>query len=207
MGTDHLLDYLQKKLFAFEQEQKRRQRQMERRKQAAKKLREKGGETTEDPDENTENQIKQEEENLSPEEKLQRHKIAAVASMFEIKKLVITLKRALAKSSELEHIIIVAKAIRELIPHMNKAREEMTPIAKPQAPSFFGNESKVVMLKKTTAVAIREVESVLEGIAVIINMNATEGEKMTTMKDVLQSTEKILKDMDSELPGELKDQV
>jgi len=49
------------------------------------------------------------------------------------------------------------------------------------------------MLKKTTAVAIREVESVLEGIAVIINMNATEGEKMTTMKDVLQSTEKNFK--------------
>jgi len=47
---------------------------------------------------------------------------------------------------------------------------------------------------------------VLEGITTIINMNTTSPEKLAIMTDVVTNTEKILKEMEGELPQELKDQ-
>jgi hypothetical protein len=202
IGTDHLKDYLQKKLFAFDQEQKRRQRMVERRKNAAGKLKKDQEEPKEEPIE--EKPIEIPEENLPPQERYDKARNQAINSMFESKKVVITMKRALARTGSLENIILIAKAIRELIPHMNRARDEMATIPKPQPPNFFGNESKVDMLKKTTAVAIRECETVLEGINSVIQVSSPL-EKILVMREVLVSIVRVLQLFEKEIPEELKD--
>jgi len=184
---------------------KRRQRQIDRRKAAAAKIKAQ----TKGTDNNGPQVVVEPpkiEENLTPEEVYTRAKSSSITNVYEIKKIMINFKRALAKSTTLEQIIIIAKAIRELVPHMNTARDHMNPIPKPQPPNFFGNESKLQMLKKTTAVAIRECESVLDGINQVVNMNATQ-EKMVIMRDVLNTTFNILKNYENEIPPELRENV
>ena len=56
---------------------------------------------------------------------------------------------------------------------MNVARQQMAPIPKPKPPLFQGDEDKVTKLKKTTAVAIREFETVLNGVFNMVSGNAT----------------------------------
>jgi len=113
---------------------------------------------------------------------------------------VITLKRALQNANELEQIVPIAKAIRDLIPHMNTAREQMAPIPKPKPPLFQGDEDKVTKLKKTTAVALREFESVLGGIFNVVSGNAPL-EQLIPLSSVITGSLSILQEATKSVPN------
>jgi len=178
IGTDHLMDYLGKKMFAFTQEEKKKERaaaRKEARQPKVAKPKQTGGEMVPTAaamiDEGWE-EVPEEEE-LSDEEKYLRIRSHSQKLAGECRNEVITMKRALQRATTLEEIFPIAKAMRELIPHMNVARQQMAPIAKPKPPLFQGDEDKVTKLKKTTAVAIREFEQVLNGIFNMVSGNAT----------------------------------
>eukprot|EP01124_Arcella_intermedia_P035950 TRINITY_DN9302_c0_g1_i1.p1 TRINITY_DN9302_c0_g1~~TRINITY_DN9302_c0_g1_i1.p1 ORF type:complete len:587 (+),score=141.25 TRINITY_DN9302_c0_g1_i1:32-1792(+) len=203
IGTDHLIDYLQKKLFAQQQQAKKRQKDAAK-KAAAAKLREEiakkdaQGDKAED-DGFVEVAEEEVEEILSPEERYLKTRGNAQKSASECRNEVVTMKRALMKSSQLDEIVVIAKAIRNLIPHMNVARQQMAPIPKPQPPSFFGNEDKVTQLKKTTAVAIREFETVLNAIFNVVSGNTTM-QQLAPLSEVLAGCLTILREVTKDLP-------
>jgi len=141
----------------------------------------------------------EEDARLSPEERHAKIRSHAQKLAAECRNEVITLKRALMKAAQLEEIVPIAKAIRNLIPHMNVARQQMAPIPKPQPPLFTGNEDKVTQLKKTTAVAIREFETVLNGIFNVVSGNATL-EQLVPLSGVITGSLSILQAVTKTLP-------
>eukprot|EP01126_Amoeba_proteus_P045265 TRINITY_DN5057_c0_g4_i3.p1 TRINITY_DN5057_c0_g4~~TRINITY_DN5057_c0_g4_i3.p1 ORF type:complete len:506 (+),score=131.84 TRINITY_DN5057_c0_g4_i3:550-2067(+) len=175
IGPDHLMDYLAKRLFAFNQDKKRRKREQVRRQEAARRLKNAGKEVKAvDNNGNTFFSLElEEEEDLTDEQKHMKIRGHSQKLCVEVKNELVTVKRALNNASTLEQIIPIAKAIRALIPHMNIARQQMAPIPKPNAPLFKGNEDAVTKLKKTTAVALREFESVWQGIFNVVCGNPT----------------------------------
>jgi len=82
---------------------------------------------------------------------------------------------------------------------MNTARQHMAPIPKPQPPIFAGNESKETQLKKTTAVAIKEFETVLGGIFNIVSGNATL-EQLIPLSGVITGSLQVLQEVTKDLP-------
>jgi len=136
-------------------------------------------------------EVPDEEEQLSDEEKYLRIRSHSQKLAGECRNEVITLKRALQRATTGEEIFPIAKAMRELMPHMNVARQQMAPIPKPKSPLFQGNEDKVEKLKKTTAVAIREFETVLNGIFNMVSGNATL-EQLVPLSGVITGSLQIL---------------
>jgi Leucine-rich repeat (LRR) protein len=205
IGTDHLNDYLAKRLFAFTQDQKKRKREMERAKAEAAKLR---GAMDKDKVEEKPSAIpvnrrmdgfEEEDEQLTDEQKHAKIRAHSQKLAGECRHEVITLKRALQNANVLEDIVPIAKAIRDLIPHMNSAREQMAPIPKPKPPIFQGNEDKVEKLKKTTAVALREFESVLGGIFNVVSGNAPL-EQLIPLSSVITGSLGILQEASRQVP-------
>jgi len=176
LGTDHLMDYLGKKAFAFTQEEKKKGRAQAKKDAKDKKGTKAATAAAIDADggwEEVDDEPAPVEEEITDEERYLRIRSHSQKLAGECRNEVITLKRALQKAATLEEIVPIAKAMRELIPHMNVARQQMAPIAKPKAPLFQGDEDKVTKLKKTTAVAIREFETVLNGVFNMVSGNAT----------------------------------
>jgi hypothetical protein len=205
IGTDHLNDYLAKRLFAFTQDQKKRKREMERAKAEAAKLR---GAMDKDKVEEKPSAVPvnrrmdgfdEEDEQLTDEQKHAKIRAHSQKLAGECRHEVITLKRALQHANTLEDIVPIAKAIRDLIPHMNSAREQMAPIPKPKPPIFQGNEDKVDKLKKTTAVALREFESVLGGIFNVVSGNAPL-EQLISLSSVITGSLGILQEASRQVP-------
>jgi len=197
IGTDHLMDYLGKQMFAFTQEEKKKDRALakkEARQPKVAKPKQTGGDIVPsaaalNEDEGWEEV--QEEAELTDEERYLRIRSHSQKLAGECRNEVITMKRALQRASTLEEIFPIAKAMRELIPHMNVARQQMAPIAKPKPPLFQGDEDKVTKLKKTTAVAIREFEQVLNGIFNMVSGNATL-EQLVPLSGVITGSLQIL---------------
>jgi len=136
---------------------------------------------------------------MSPEEKRLKMRATAQKLANDCRNEVITLKRALMKANELKDILPIAKAVKALIPYMNTARQHMAPIPKPQPPIFAGNESKETQLKKTTAVAIKEFETVLGGIFNIVSGNATL-EQLLPLSGVITGSLQVLQEVTKDLP-------
>jgi len=139
------------------------------------------------------------EKPMSPEEKRLKMRATAQKLANDCRNEVITLKRALMKANELKDILPIAKAVKALIPYMNTARQHMAPIPKPQPPIFAGNESKETQLKKTTAVAIKEFETVLGGIFNIVSGNATL-EQLIPLSGVITGSLQVLQEVTKDLP-------
>jgi Leucine-rich repeat (LRR) protein len=207
IGTDHLNDYLAKRLFAFTQDQKKRKREMERAKKEAAKLR---GDIRDKEDDNEDKKtaipvsrrldgFNDDDEILTDEQKHAKIRAHSQKLAGECRHEVITLKRALQNANTLEDIVPIAKAIRDLIPHMNLAREQMAPIPKPKPPLFQGEEDKVMKLKKTTAVALREFESVLGGIFNVVSGNAPL-EQLIPLSSVITGSLGILQEATRQVP-------
>jgi len=172
IGSDHLMDYLSKKTFALNLEEKKRERQQAK-KDPKPKGKVKPTEITTAFALDDDWEEVEDEEQISDEEKYLRIRSHSQKLAGECRNEVVTLKRALNRAATLEEIVPIAKAMRELIPHMNIARQQMSQIAKPKPPLFQGDEDKVTKLKKTTAVAIREFETVLNAIFNMVSGNAT----------------------------------
>jgi len=220
IGTDHLLDYLGKRLFGQTQAAKKKQREAAKRAGGAKHVRAEmkkekenagnsavTGGTRELPNSamNTiedgfvEEEDEDEDAKLSPEERHAKIRSHSQKLAAECRNEVISLKRALNQATQLEEIVPIAKAIRNLIPHMNVARQQMAPIPKPQPPFFSGTEDKVTQLKKTTAVAIREFETVLAGIFNVVSGNATI-EQLVPLSGVITGSLSILQSVTKAFP-------
>jgi len=198
IGTDHLMDYLGKRLFAFTQDQKRRKREAERRTNAAKKLRDANKPQSEkDEEKHLGNNLfameDEKEEALTDEEKQLKIRGQSQKLAVEVKNELITIKRILNSANSLEQIIPIAKAIRNLIPHMNVARQQMAPIPKPNAPLFRGDEDPVTKLKKTTNVAVREFETVWQGIFNVVCGNPTL-EQLVALSGVISGSLAVLQE-------------
>jgi len=140
-----------------------------------------------------------EDAKLTPEERHAKIRAHSQKLAAECKNEVVSLKRALHKADQLEEIVPIAKAIRNLIPHMNIARQQMAPIPKPQPPLFVGNEDKVTQLKKTTVVAVREFETVLNGIFNVVSGNATL-EQLVPLSSVITGSLSILQAVTKAIP-------
>jgi len=91
----------------------------------------------------------------------------------------------------LEEIIPIAKTLHALIPHMNAARQQMAPIPKPNPPLFRGDEDQITKLKKVTAVAIREFETVHQAVFNIVCGNPTL-EQLVSLSGVITGSLAIL---------------
>lgn len=81
---------------------------------------------------------------------------------------------------------------------MNVARQQMAPIPKPNPPIFRGDEDPVTKLKKTTAVAVREFETVWQGIFNIVCGNPSL-EQLVALSGVITGCLTILQELSREL--------
>jgi len=104
-----------------------------------------------------------------------------------------TLKRFLNSATTSEVIIIIAKAIRDLIPYMNVARQQMAPIPKPNPPVLKATDDHVTKLKKTTAVAMREFETVHQNVSFVVCGNPTI-EQLVSLSSVITGSLQVLQD-------------
>jgi len=209
MGTDHLKDYLEKRLFAYNQNQKRLKRQNERKaNEAAKQLKavkEKDDEQFHEKNPDVKNKFAldvepegEDDSQLTNEEKHQKIRGHSQKLAAEVRAEVVTLKRALNNATALEQIIPIAKTIHALIPYMNIARQQMAPIPKPNPPIFKGDEDQVTKLKKVTAVAIREFETVHQAVFNIVCGNPTL-EQLISLSGVITGSLAILQNATKDL--------
>jgi hypothetical protein len=81
---------------------------------------------------------------------------------------------------------------------MNVARQQMAPIPKPNPPIFRGDEDPVTKLKKTTAVAVREFETVWQGIFNIVCGNPSL-EQLIALSGVITGCLTVLQEVAREL--------
>lgn len=200
MGTKHVVDYLEKRLFAFEQEQKRRKKDAAKRAAAkapggaaAKKrppmpkdrpgLREFAGEDGGPRIVNAQPEIDFDVEDdewedpswasLSADEKEKRRRYATQTKAHDIRLEFIELKKTLMTAKSVEDTLPVAKAIRDMKPWCEEARTCLLPLERVKPPPLFANETKFQQLKKTSMVAFKEVEIVLTGITNSLATNLT----------------------------------
>jgi len=103
------------------------------------------------------------------------------------------LKRFLNNATTSDIIILIAKAIRELIPFMNAARQQMAAIPKPNPPVIKPGDDHVTKLRKTTAVAMREFETVHQNVLFVVCGNPTI-EQLVSLSNVITGSLQILQD-------------
>lgn len=111
----------------------------------------------------------------------------------EVKNELTSLKRYLNNATTSDVIILIAKAIRELIPFMNAARQQMAAIPKPNPPVIKASDDQVTKLKKTVAVAMREFESVHQNVLFVVCGNPTI-EQLVSLSNVITGSLQILQD-------------
>eukprot|EP01122_Echinamoeba_exundans_P004202 TRINITY_DN14219_c0_g1_i1.p1 TRINITY_DN14219_c0_g1~~TRINITY_DN14219_c0_g1_i1.p1 ORF type:complete len:622 (-),score=159.44 TRINITY_DN14219_c0_g1_i1:68-1933(-) len=187
MGTKHVVDYLEKRLFAFEQEQKRRQKEGAKRAAGAAKkrpampkqrpgLREFAGEddgvtvVNAQPDDDPEDEYA----GMPPEEAMKRKRFAAQQKSHNLRLEFIELKKSLMLAKTLEESLPVAKAIRDMKPWCEEARTCLLPVERVKPPPLFPNETKFQQLKKTSMVAFKEVELIITAITNTLSTNLTQ---------------------------------
>eukprot|EP01121_Diplochlamys_sp_Union-15-3_P021092 TRINITY_DN8434_c0_g1_i1.p1 TRINITY_DN8434_c0_g1~~TRINITY_DN8434_c0_g1_i1.p1 ORF type:complete len:569 (+),score=105.44 TRINITY_DN8434_c0_g1_i1:162-1709(+) len=166
-STEHLVRYLEGRYFGWEQNRKMKERKKERKAEAKRGGRPKltafaqqGGPKQSDEDEQPQTPV----EVLTPEEKLNKIKFTAQNMTHDIKQHIITLKRNLIACQTVEEALPIAQVVRQLKWDLEEARDYILPVPKPKPPNFFANESQVQKLKKTTAVALKEVEDNVNGV-------------------------------------------
>jgi len=111
----------------------------------------------------------------------------------EVKNELTTLKRFLNNATTSDIIILIAKAIRELIPFMNAARQQMAAIPKPNPPVLKASDDHVTKLRKTVAVAMREFETVHQNVLFVVCGNPTI-EQLVSLSNVITGSLQILQD-------------
>jgi len=82
------------------------------------------------------------------------------------------LKMTLGTTTSLTHAVTIAKAVRQLIPHIEEARTCLPSIPPLQAPHLVGNEDQITKLKKSTLPRVMELESVVDSMIVAITGKA-----------------------------------
>lgn len=181
MGTDHLIDYLDKKLFESEQLIKREakygvdgKKKKNRNKGQRPNLRE-FVEVEEKPEIikeviPREEVDKNEYENLTPEERTTRKRFKALEHSSNIKRELIDLKRAVMMSKTIEEAIRPSKAIRDLKVILDGAKSYLQYTEPIKPAQLFPNETKIQQLKKTVLVAMKDIEITLSK---IINLLST----------------------------------
>jgi hypothetical protein len=163
IGTDHVVDTLEKRYFAWEQERKRKEAERELR----KKQLQGAGAKPKEPVKTTVVKLTPsmpstdiDDERLTNEEKLLRIRYAAMNMGQEVKQALITVKRELAVIKTLDDLIPVAQQIRGLISVTEEAKQYIPPYVKPKPPPPSQTDTKFDQLKKATAVCLREVEDI-----------------------------------------------
>jgi Leucine-rich repeat (LRR) protein len=206
MGTDHLIDFLSKRLFEHEQVAKQRMKQGIDKNRAKAKLSDaaepdaapsssssggggggrrpklsdfaKGdgdelnwvstglGRARNDEDDDDFDLVTPEQREaialskLPPEERTTKKRYAAQASAHQIRQLLVGVKKGVMLSKAVEDCLPWAKLTRDLKGESDAIVDLLGRIEKPQPAPLFPHETKFQQLKKTTLVALKEVEAV-----------------------------------------------
>lgn len=174
MGTAHLVDYLDKKLFESEQLAKREAKKgIDGKKKKVKRPRipiDSPGQKDSieediqwiEPKQNIKTDVEQKVEDLSlltDEERATRKRFKALEFSHHIKKQLIEYKKAVMLAKTIEEAIPPAKVIRDLkivLDHANK----ILPYTEPPLPAqLFPNDTQLQKLKKTVMVAMKDAET------------------------------------------------
>jgi len=176
IGTDHMIDHLNKQYFAYEQERKMKERKRERKRQGKKK---KGkpslmdfvggsGEHAKRPEEHFEEEEEEKvpewQTKMTPEEKLNKLKFEAMNVCHDVRQHLISVKRYLVRCKQLEQIVPVAQLARQIKWDLEESEQYILPVTRPRPPNFFPTDDQKMKLKKTTAVALKEIESYISNI-------------------------------------------
>jgi hypothetical protein len=197
MGTDHLIDFLSKRLFEAEQVAKARMKQgIDKTRQRPKlmsnatpeaspskprpKLSEfaaegeelnwqtPGGSSSQWNDDDDEPAVILSPEQreaaawakLSPEERNTKKRYAAQASCHVVRQQLVDVKKGVMLAKSVEDCIPWAKVTRDLKNESDAIVDLLGRFEKPQPAPLFPHETKFQQLKKTTLVALKEVEAV-----------------------------------------------
>lgn len=189
VGTDHLIDYLSKRL--FEQEQVTKQRMKQGMDKARPKMRDSFGPGSKarpsladfargegegelgwvssglgahDEDEEIRQTPEQKEAalwaKLTPEERTTKKRYAAQTTTHQVRQMVVEVKKGVMLAKSVEDCIPWAKVTRDLKAEADAIVDLLGRYDKPQPAPIFPHETKFQQLKKTTLVAIKEVEAV-----------------------------------------------
>jgi len=101
------------------------------------------------------------------------------------------IKKILATATTVDQILPIAQAVRELIPKIEEARKIIPRVAPLQQPVLKGNEDQVTKLKLSVMVRVREFESILDGITVVLSARAS-FETLLELSGVISSSFSIL---------------
>lgn len=189
VGTDHLIDYLSKRL--FEQEQVTKQRMKQGLDKARPKMRDSFGPGAKarpslsdfargegegelnwvstglrlsEEDEEVKQTPEQKENaawaRLTPEERTIKKRYAAQSTTHQIRQMVVEVKKGVMLAKTVEECIPWAKVIRDIKAEADAIVDLLGRYDKPQPAPIFPHETKFQQLKKTTLVALKEVEAV-----------------------------------------------
>jgi len=194
INIDHFKNYLEKRYFLQEQQDKYDRKHNTNKEKKPRANRSKKEEIVEEEDEDWE-EVKEEDEDagLSDAEKHAKIRGHSQKLATEVKNELVTLKRFLNSATTSDIIILIAKAIRELIPFMNAARQQMAAIPKPNPPVVKPSDDDVTRLRKTVAVAMREFETVHQNVLFVVCGNPTI-EQLVSLSNVITGSLQILQD-------------
>lgn len=180
IGTDHLRDYLGKKWFAIVQEKKKEARVAEKKAVAAAKQERNQRLSSNSPKISVAGQpVQSQAQTQSPaqvhnlQERENRYRLSSQKLMSDLRKELQLIKRFLDGTSNLQDTITVAKAMRELIPHIEAARKLLPPLPPLKPPNLVGDEDNLTKVKKSTGPRILELESIVDSMIVTITAGAT----------------------------------
>ena len=191
IGTDHLIDYLSKRL--FEQEQVTKARMKQGLDKARPKMRDSFGPSSKarpslsdfangegegelnwvptglgsgfDEEEEEVKLTPEQKEaaawsKLTPDERCTKKRYAAQAITHQIRQMLVDVKKGIMLSKSVEEAIPWAKVTRDLKAEADAIVDLLGRYDKPQPAPIFPHETKFQQLKKTTLVALKEVEAV-----------------------------------------------
>jgi len=82
------------------------------------------------------------------------------------------IKRVLSSTSDLQSVVIIAKAVRELIPQIESARKYLPNLPPLKSPNLVGNEDPITKVKKSTLPRVLELENIIDSVIVLITGSA-----------------------------------
>jgi len=82
------------------------------------------------------------------------------------------IKRLLISSSDMQTVVIIAKAVRELIPHIENSRKCLPSLPPLQSAHLVGNEDAISKVRKSTIPRLLELENIIDTMIVTITSTA-----------------------------------
>jgi hypothetical protein len=128
---------------------------------------------------------------LSPADRTTKKRYAAQASAHQVRQLMVTIKKGVMLAKSIEECLPWAKTTRDLKNEADAIVDLLGRYDKPQPAPLFPHETKFQQLKKTTLVAIKEVEAVNNAVLNICSTLITE-DRVDIFREFLKKANAIL---------------